>query len=74
MKERFIPIYFIIIIISFNPTVCQTEPPTEIIVDPGESIQSAIDKAKNGDVIYVKSGVYGESINVTKQVKLLGMD
>lgn len=74
MKERFIPVYFIIIVISFNPTVCQTAPPTEIIVGPGESIQSAIDKAKNGDVIYVKSGVYGESINVTKQVKLLGMD
>jgi len=74
MKRYFILMFFMIIIISFNQVVCETALHAEIIVDPGESIQSAIDKAKNGDVIYVKSGVYRESINVTKQVKLVGMD
>lgn len=65
---------FIIIAISINPVVCETSHHAEITVDPGESIQSAIDEAKDGDVIYVKSGVYKESINVTKQVKLIGIE
>jgi hypothetical protein len=35
---------------------------TKIIVEPGESIQSAIDQAGSGDIIEVESGIYEESI------------
>lgn len=37
-----------------------------------KTIQSAIDVAKDGDVIYVKSGWYEESVVYTKQIVLIG--
>lgn len=47
---------------------------TKIIVEPGESIQSAIDQAGSGDIIEVESGTYEESIEVNKRLKLAGID
>ena len=47
---------------------------TTIIVAPGERIQSAIDDAKDGDVIVVSSGVYRENLNVNKRLVLKGED
>ncbi|MDW5550033.1 PKD domain-containing protein [Methanosarcina sp.] len=38
----------------------------EIIVQPGSSIQKAVDSSSSGDIITVKSGTYTENINVTK--------
>jgi len=38
------------------------------------SIQSAINKAMDGDRIIVKSGIYSERINVTKRLILRGVD
>lgn len=37
-------------------------------------IQDAIDAASDGDIIYVKSGMYEESVVNTKQVTLIGQD
>jgi len=37
----------------------------EIIVNPGNSIQSAIDSASNGDIIMVQPGTYNEDISVS---------
>ncbi|HWQ47636.1 MAG TPA: PKD domain-containing protein [Methanosarcina sp.] len=39
---------------------------SEIIVQPGSSIQKAVDNSYSGDVITVKPGTYTENINVTK--------
>jgi len=44
----------------------------QIIVSEGESIQVAINNAKDGDVIFVKKGVYNEQILVNKSVSLVG--
>lgn len=44
-----------------------------LTVDPGDSIQEAIDNANKDDTIYVRSGVYKETINITKPVVLLGL-
>lgn len=41
-------------------------------VNPGESIQSAIDGAANGDTVFVYSGTYNENINITKSIDLIG--
>jgi parallel beta-helix repeat protein len=38
------------------------------------SIQRAIDNSREGDVIYVNSGLYYEDVNVDKRVTLLGRD
>jgi PGF-pre-PGF domain-containing protein len=38
----------------------------EIIVQPGNSIQSAVDNANSGDTIIIKAGTYTENVNITK--------
>lgn len=43
-----------------------------IVVRPGESIQSAVNGAAAGDVISVQSGVYKESLNISKPLFLEG--
>ncbi|MEE9152347.1 MAG: right-handed parallel beta-helix repeat-containing protein [Thermoplasmata archaeon] len=43
-------------------------------VMPGESIQSAIDNASDGDTVFVKSGTYYENITVSKAINLTGED
>lgn len=47
---------------------------TILKVQPGESIQAALDKAKSGDIIEVHAGVYREGLNITKQIVLKGLD
>ncbi|HHP7244148.1 MAG TPA: right-handed parallel beta-helix repeat-containing protein, partial [Elainellaceae cyanobacterium] len=42
----------------------------DIYVSPGESINSAISKAKAGDVIVLQDGNYHESVNINKAVTL----
>ena len=43
-----------------------------IVPGSGESIQSAIDRAKPGDTVDVPAGTYQENIYVDKQIKLRG--
>jgi nitrous oxidase accessory protein NosD len=38
------------------------------------SIQSAINKAKDGDRIIVKIGTYSERLNITKKLSIKGVD
>ncbi len=47
---------------------------TQHYVHPGESIQGAIDAANSSDSIVVHSGTYYETVNVTKQLVLRGVD
>ena len=44
-----------------------------ITVEPGESIQAAIDSANAGDIIEVQSAIYQENLNITKQLALQGI-
>ena len=44
----------------------------QIVVKPGERIQSAIDSAASKDTIEVYSGTYQESLVVNKQLILRG--
>jgi len=47
---------------------------TTLIVGPGGSIQSAVLKAKSGDIITVKPGVYSETVFIDKDgVSLIGL-
>lgn len=44
----------------------------DIIVNPGESIQMAIDGAIPGDIILIQPGIYTESLTLNKAVSLVG--
>ena len=73
MVDRRILKYILLMFIIF----CAAMPVAsaeKIRVEPGESIQSAIDLAVPGDVIEVASGEYDESLNVNKQLSLIGVD
>ena len=41
-------------------------------VHPGEKIQAVINKASNGDTIFIYNGTYNENITVNKTLNLLG--
>jgi len=41
-------------------------------VHPGESIQAAIDNAREGSTIYITTGSYRESLEITKSIRLEG--
>ena len=43
-----------------------------IDVTPGQSIQAAINRANPGDTVFVQSGVYRESLNITRPIILEG--
>jgi hypothetical protein len=44
-----------------------------IVVQPGESIQAAVDQAKRGDTVLVQAGTYKETVAVTKhELRILG--
>jgi predicted outer membrane repeat protein len=47
--------------------------PADPIVDPGESIQAAIDAANDGDTIVVNAGRYTESLTLSKAISLTGV-
>ena len=44
-----------------------------IVVNPGESIQAAIDGATDGDTILITAGTYTESLTLNKPVSLTGV-
>ncbi len=52
--------FLILILISSTGTA------TEIIVQPGSSIQNSVNNATSGDTIIVKPGTYTENIKITK--------
>jgi len=41
-------------------------------VNPGDSIQAAIDNASDGDIISVSSGTYDEALVIRKSIQLIG--
>ena len=44
-----------------------------VVINPGQSIQSAIDASSAGDVIYVNEGIYPESLVINnKEIEIRG--
>lgn len=60
--------------ILFAGLTAQAHPAGFIVINPGDSIQAAIDSANNGDVIVIHAGTYTESLTLNKAVSLLGDD
>ena len=54
--------------------ICGQALAATITVQPGESIQEAIDQARTGDVIEVMSGTYQGTLDIKNEVSLMGID
>ncbi len=55
-------------------TTATARPHADLIVNPGESIQAAIDAANDGDTILINAGDYTESLTLSKPVSLTGVN
>jgi parallel beta-helix repeat protein len=57
------------IVLMYSPTKLS---PTTWDVYPGQSIQAVLDSARPGDTIIVHTGVYNQSVVITKSINLIG--
>ncbi|MBI5566485.1 MAG: hypothetical protein HY870_16415, partial [Chloroflexi bacterium] len=64
----------LLFIASFTTAAVIARPRTDLIVNPGESIQAAINAATDGDTIIVNAGTYTESLTLSKPVSLTGVN
>jgi len=62
----------LLLVTSF--TVTAAAPSADLIVNPGESIQAAIDAANDGDTIIINAGDYTQSLTLSKPVSLTGVN
>jgi len=58
--------------LAFNIQGVKSEPRTIVVPDNYPTIQDAINSANQGDVIYVRAGVYYENLVVNKTVSIFG--
>ena len=56
------------IVFCFSAALTATASAAPYYVNPGESIQAAVDNASDGDMIIVRDGTYTENINVNKRL------
>lgn len=59
-------------VLPFSSPIFGTEENSDRIVNPGESIQLAINEASDGDTIHIVAGNYMENAIVNKSVALVG--
>ena len=60
----------VVLSVSTNALLAQETPEYTITVQPGESIQAAIDKAPAGAVICLSAGVWEENIKIERSLTL----
>ena len=72
--NRWVMLGFILAFLVLPSITYSVEAIPETIVVPNDypTIQSAIDAAQGGAVIYVKSGIYHENLKVNKSISLIG--
>ncbi|MEM3612284.1 MAG: NosD domain-containing protein [Candidatus Bathyarchaeia archaeon] len=59
---------------AFSTRSIKAKPEMIIVPDDYATIQEAINNATEGDTVYVRAGVYNESININKSIQLVGED
>jgi len=74
LRERYV-LFIVTATVAMILLACASQvQAAAITIGPGELIQSAIESASPGDEIKVQSGTYQESINITKPLRLIGID
>ena len=57
---------------SFNVQLTKSKAVTIIVPDDYPTVQWAINNASEGDIIYVRAGVYNETLTINKSISLIG--
>jgi parallel beta-helix repeat protein len=75
--KKIVLLAFILVVLSLvlfleSPTPIKAHPANMIVPDDYERIQQAIDRARNGDTIFVRAGLYYENVIVNERVSLIG--
>lgn len=64
-----------VVLVSFPQIgTVKAEPKTIIVPDDYSTIQAAIDATSEGDIVFVKSGDYNESVSIDLPISLIGED
>jgi predicted outer membrane repeat protein len=61
-----------IMVFVHQPPAVQARLQADVVVNPGDSIQAAIDSANPGDRILINAGIYTESLTLNRAVSLEG--
>ena len=60
--------------ISQNVRETKAESKTIVVPDDYSTITDAVNHASDGDVVFVKNGIYNESLVIDKSISLVGED
>jgi pectinesterase len=57
--------FFLVLALTSNTLAATSPPAGAIVVNKGQSIQAAINKAKSGDLVFIQPGDYSETILIS---------
>ena len=67
-------VIFLTSLVTLQPALVKAQSKTIVVPDDYSTIQAAIDHANAGDTVFVRDGIYNETLVVNKTISLVGED